>query len=71
MNLASHIKEILDSGAVDSLKIEGRTKSPYYAAVTAKAIEKLLMIIMKENLSLKNIKESYILQKIEVSQMHI
>lgn len=37
MNLASHIKEILDSGAVDSLKIEGRTKSAYYAAVTAKA----------------------------------
>ena len=37
MNLASHIQEILDSGAVDSLKIEGRTKSPYYAAVTAKA----------------------------------
>ena len=37
MNLASHIKEIMDSGAVDSLKIEGRTKSPYYAAVTAKA----------------------------------
>ena len=36
MNLASHIKEIL-IGAVDSLKIEGRTKSPYYAAVTAKA----------------------------------
>lgn len=37
MNLASHIQEILDSGAVDSLKIEGRTKSPYYAAVTANA----------------------------------
>ncbi|NQY53021.1 MAG: U32 family peptidase [Campylobacteraceae bacterium] len=37
MNMASHIKEILDSGAVDSLKIEGRTKSPYYAAVTANA----------------------------------
>ncbi len=37
MNLASHINEILDSGAVDSLKIEGRTKSPYYAAVTANA----------------------------------
>jgi putative protease len=37
MNLASHIKEIMDSGAVDSLKIEGRTKSPYYAAVTANA----------------------------------
>ncbi len=37
MNLSAHIKEIMDSGAVDSLKIEGRTKSPYYAAVTAKA----------------------------------
>ncbi len=37
LNLASHIKEILDSGAVDSLKIEGRTKSDYYAAITTKA----------------------------------
>ncbi len=35
MNLASHIDEILESGAVDSIKIEGRTKSSYYAAVTA------------------------------------
>lgn len=35
MNLASHVDEILQSGAVDSIKIEGRTKSPYYAAVTA------------------------------------
>jgi len=37
MNLASHVKEIYDSGAVDSIKIEGRTKSPYYCAVTANA----------------------------------
>jgi len=37
LNLASHIKEILDSGVVDSLKIEGRTKTDYYAAITAKA----------------------------------
>ncbi|MDO9267000.1 MAG: peptidase U32 family protein [Sulfurimonas sp.] len=37
LNLASHVKEILDSGAVNSLKIEGRTKTAYYAAVTAKA----------------------------------
>jgi putative protease len=37
LNLASHIKEILDSGVIDSLKIEGRTKTSYYAAVTAKA----------------------------------
>jgi len=37
LNLASHMKEILDSGVVDSLKIEGRTKTSYYAATTAKA----------------------------------
>ncbi len=35
MNLASHVDEILQSGAVSSIKIEGRTKSPYYAAITA------------------------------------
>lgn len=37
LNLASHMKEILDSGVVDSVKIEGRTKTAYYAGVTAKA----------------------------------
>ncbi len=37
MNMASHINEILDSGVIDSLKIEGRTKSPYYAGVVTKA----------------------------------
>ncbi len=37
MNLASHIDEILDSGVIDSLKIEGRTKSPYYVGVVTKA----------------------------------
>ncbi len=37
MNLASHVDEILKSGAVDSIKIEGRTKSPYYAAITSYA----------------------------------
>ena len=34
INLISHIDEILKSGTVSSLKIEGRTKSPYYVAVT-------------------------------------
>ena len=37
LNLASHMKEILDSGVVDSVKIEGRTKTAYYAATTARA----------------------------------
>ncbi|NKQ40792.1 MAG: U32 family peptidase [Sulfurovum sp.] len=37
MNMASHIDEILGSGVIDSLKIEGRTKSPYYAGVVTKS----------------------------------
>ncbi len=37
MNMASHIDEILKSGVIDSLKIEGRTKSPYYVGVVTKA----------------------------------
>ncbi len=37
MNLASHVDEILKSGVIDSLKIEGRTKSPYYVGVVTKA----------------------------------
>jgi putative protease len=36
LNLASSVDEILKSGVVDSVKIEGRTKSPYYTAITAK-----------------------------------
>ena len=37
MNLASHIDTIIKSGVIDSLKIEGRTKSPYYTAIVTKA----------------------------------
>jgi len=37
LNLASHIDEILRSGVIDSLKIEGRTKSPYYVGIVTKA----------------------------------
>lgn len=36
LNLSAHIKEILDSGVIDSLKIEGRTKSSYYVGITTK-----------------------------------
>ena len=36
LNLSAHVKEILDSGVIHSLKIEGRTKSPYYVGITTK-----------------------------------
>lgn len=37
LNLSAHLDEILESGVISSLKIEGRTKSAYYAGITAKA----------------------------------
>jgi len=42
LNLASHIQEIIDAGCIDSLKIEGRTKAPYYAAITAKVYRRAI-----------------------------
>ena len=35
--LIEHIPEILEAGVIDSLKIEGRTKAPYYVGVVTKA----------------------------------
>ena len=37
LNLISHVDEILKTNAIDSIKIEGRTKAPYYAGVVTKA----------------------------------
>lgn len=42
LNLSAHIAKIIESGAVDSLKIEGRTKSEYYAACTAGAYRRAI-----------------------------
>lgn len=36
LNLASHLHQILQSGVIDALKIEGRTKSTYYAGITTR-----------------------------------
>ncbi|MWV61579.1 U32 family peptidase [Helicobacter saguini] len=36
LNLASELSAILESNAIDALKIEGRTKSSYYAGLTAR-----------------------------------
>ncbi|HIO70414.1 MAG TPA: U32 family peptidase, partial [Campylobacterales bacterium] len=36
LNLAPHIEDIIKLGIVDSMKIEGRTKSSYYTAITTK-----------------------------------
>ena len=36
LNLASYINQIIEADCVDAIKIEGRTKSIYYAGITAK-----------------------------------
>ncbi len=36
LNLSAHVDEILKSGVISALKIEGRTKSSYYAGITAR-----------------------------------
>ena len=36
LNLSAHVDEILESGVISALKIEGRTKSSYYVGITAK-----------------------------------
>ncbi|PHO09966.1 collagenase-like protease [Malaciobacter canalis] len=57
MNLASHMQEILDSNAVDSVKIEGRTKSPYYAAVTAHAYREAIDDYFEDKFDAKKYQE--------------
>ncbi len=42
LNLSSYIDEILQSKVIDSLKIEGRTKSPYYTGITTKTYKEAI-----------------------------
>ncbi len=42
LNLSMYLDEILESGVIDSLKIEGRTKSPYYVGLTTKVYKEAI-----------------------------
>jgi len=42
LNLIRYVDEIVKSGVIDSIKVEGRTKSTYYAAITARAYRQAL-----------------------------
>ncbi len=48
LNLSAHVDTILDSGIIDSLKIEGRTKSTYYVGITTKTYKKAIDDYYKE-----------------------
>ena len=49
LNLSSHVDTILDSKIIDSLKIEGRTKSTYYVGITTKTYKKAIDDYYKDN----------------------
>ncbi|MGP1561047.1 MAG: peptidase U32 family protein [Helicobacteraceae bacterium] len=42
LNMAAHLEKIVGSGVIDSVKIEGRTKSAYYAAIATRTYRKAL-----------------------------
>jgi putative protease len=75
LNLINHLDEILKSGIVDALKIEGRTKSPYYVAAATNAYSNAIDdfysgkfqtgIYKKELNSIKNrgFSEGYLVQR--------
>lgn len=56
LNLSTHLKDILDAGVISALKIEGRTKSSYYAAITARTYS----LAIKDYLNKKNNTKFYI-----------
>lgn len=42
LNLSAHLGEIFKSDVISAIKIEGRTKSPYYAAITARTYRMII-----------------------------
>lgn len=53
LNLIAHLENILKTNCIDSLKIEGRTKSEYYAACTANAYKMAIDDIMSGKFDLQ------------------
>ncbi len=53
LNLSSHVDTILDSKVIDSLKIEGRTKSTYYVGITTKTYRRAIDDYYKQKFDAK------------------
>lgn len=50
LNLSAHLDEILSAQVINSLKIEGRTKSPYYAAISTRTYRMAINDFYNHNL---------------------
>ncbi len=57
LNLSSHVDTILQSGIIDSLKIEGRTKSTYYVGLTTKIYREAIDDFYEEKFDAKKYEE--------------
>lgn len=57
MCLINHIKELIDAG-INSFKIEGRMKSPYYVATVVNAYKKALEEVVNFNINNVNMDEN-------------
>lgn len=57
LNLMPYIDEIVKSGVVDALKIEGRTKSPYYVAQTTRMYRSAIDELNSEDFDINYYKE--------------
>ncbi len=57
LNLSTRLDEILQSGVISALKIEGRTKSPYYVATTAKTYRQAMDDFYDGNFDAQKYKE--------------
>ncbi|QCD45502.1 peptidase U32 family protein [Campylobacter mucosalis] len=49
LNLSAHIDDIIKAGVIDSFKVEGRTKSEYYAACATRAYRMAIDDVMNGN----------------------
>ncbi len=63
LNLVASVGEILKSGVVDSLKIEGRTKSSYYAGLVTKIYKDAI-----EDFYSDNFRESYYVAELNTTK---
>ena len=51
LNLSAHIEQIMKAGCIDAFKIEGRTKSEYYVALTARTYKMAVLDALKGEFS--------------------
>lgn len=71
LNLCSYIEKIMQENCISAFKIEGRTKSEYYVALTTRTYKMAIQDALEGNLSQVSMKKRLLHLKIVVLQMAI